>query len=96
MVELLLDGFVNRSNVDLLSIICRRSVLMLDFVFQLSLTLLTQSLSLDHAEVRDLLVMLATKANRILVSCTVDGVLVVLIPLTAQILLHNDYAQSNE
>ena len=96
MVQLLLDGFGNRPDFISLSIFSIRSVLMLKLVFMLNLTLPTQSFLMGHAEVSDLLVMLATKANRILVSCTVHGGLVILIPLAAQVLLHNDYAQSNE
>lgn len=63
---------------------------MLSLMFILALD--AQSLGVSHAKVSDLLVVLAAKADWILVSCTIHGLLVIRIPLAVQILLHNDYA----
>jgi hypothetical protein len=78
------DSFGNRHDFVSLSIFSTRNVLMLNLVFMLNLTLPTQMIFMGYAEVSDLLVMLATKANSIFHNYTVHRG--VLIPLAAQVL----------
>jgi membrane protein CcdC involved in cytochrome C biogenesis len=96
VVEVLLDGFRDEPDFMLATpIFSIRSVsmmvaAMLSLVF--FLTLNTQSFRVSHAKVSDLLVVFAAKADWILVSGTIHGLLIIRIPLAVQILLHNDYA----
>ena len=68
------------------------AMLSLMFILALDGPLDAQSLGVSHAKVSDLLVVFAAKADRILVSGTIHGLLIIRIPLAVQILLHNDYA----
>lgn len=101
VVQLLLDRVTDSSDFVLSLPIftgIRRVSVMVGAMLLLMLNLAshTQSFLVSHAEVSDLLVVFAAKADWILVSSTIHGLLVILIPLAVQILLHNDYALSVE